>query len=406
MSLLHVIFNIFEIILFVYLGFAAVYILFFSLAGLMPYRPKSADQQFNRKIAVLIPGYKEDLVILDAASQALNQFYPPDNYDVVVVADSFQPATLIELSKLPVKVIEVSFEKSTKSKALNAAMEVIGDDYEIAVILDADNIMAPDFLDRVNRSVGSGFLAVQGHRVAKNMNTTMALLDSVSEEINNHVFRKGHRAVGLSSALIGSGMAFRYDFFKRRMAAIKAIGGFDKELELTMLRDRIRIEYLENAYVFDEKVQKQAVFENQRRRWLSAQFVYFQRFAWDGIVQFIARFNIDYLDKVYQMIQPPRILLLGILTLITLIVGFFSLVNYLPTWEFLAVDFMMWFTIWSFTVIAMGCAVPRKFYTKRTFVAVLSLPWGFWLMIRSLVKTKGANKSFIHTQHGVPDNKE
>ncbi len=406
MSLLHAIFNIFEIVLFVYLGIAAVYILFFSLAGLMPYRPKSADQQFYRKMAVLIPGYKEDLVILEAASQALNQSYPTDSYDVVVVADSFQPETLIELSRLPIKVIEVSFEKSTKSKALNAAMEAIGDDYEIAVILDADNIMAPDFLDRINRSMGNGFLAIQGHRIAKNMNTTMALLDSVSEEINNHIFRKGHRVVGLSSALIGSGMAFRYDFFKRRMAAIKAIGGFDKELELTMLRDRIKIEYLADAYVFDEKVQKQAVFENQRRRWLSAQIVYFQRFAWDGLTQFISRFNIDYLDKVYQMIQPPRILLLGILSLITLIVGFFSLVNYLPTWEFLAVDLMKWFTIWLFTVIAMSCAVPRKFYTKRTLVAVLSLPWGFWLMVRSLLKTKGANKTFIHTQHGVPDDKK
>jgi prepilin-type N-terminal cleavage/methylation domain-containing protein len=241
--------------------------------------------------------------------------------------------------------------------------------------------------------------------MAKNMNTTMALLDSVSEEINNHIFRKGHRVAGLSSALIGSGMAFQYDLFKKRMTEIKAIGGFDKELELTMLRYRIKIEYLDDALVLDEKVQKQAVFENQRRRWLSAQFVYFRRFALDGLIQFLTRFNIDYLDKVYQMIQPPRILLLGIMTILTAIMGAASLINYMWTSEFLALSFLCWFVVWILTVLAFAFSVNRKFYTKQTLLALLTLPMGFWLMFRSLFKLKGANKTFIHTQHGVTENK-
>lgn len=58
--------------------------------------------------------------------------------------------------------------------------------------------------------------AVQTHRIAKNMNNDMALLDAVSEEINNTIFRLGHAKLGLSAALIGSGMAFRYDLFAIR----------------------------------------------------------------------------------------------------------------------------------------------------------------------------------------------
>jgi hypothetical protein len=50
--------------------------------------------------------------------------------------------------------------------------------------------------------------AVQGHRTAKNTNNSWAILDAISEEINNNIFRKGHRVLGLSSAIIGSGMAF------------------------------------------------------------------------------------------------------------------------------------------------------------------------------------------------------
>ncbi len=401
MGILKLLVNCLEVLAWVYLGLAAVYIFLFAMLGIFRYHKKLHLAPTARKMAVLIPGYKEDSVIIGVAEASLKQNYPTGSFDVVVVADSFQPETILALKKLPVKVVEVAFEKSTKSKALNVAMATIGDDYEVAVILDADNIMAPDFLEKINQAFESGFIAVQGHRMAKNMNTTMALLDSVSEEINNHIFRKGHRVAGLSSALIGSGMAFRYDMFKKRMTEIQAIGGFDKELELTMLRDRIKIEYLDDALVLDEKVQKQAVFESQRRRWLSAQFVYFRRFAWDGLIQFFARFNIDYLDKVYQMIQPPRILLLGLLTIITAIMGIASLINYLWLWETLVLSFMNWFAVWILTVLAFLFSVPRKFYTKQTLLALLTLPVGFWLMFRSLFRLRGANKTFIHTQHGI-----
>lgn len=405
MGILKLLVNCLELITFVYLGLAAAYIFLFALLGIFPLHRKFITVPALRKMAVLIPGYKEDAVIMEVAESSLKQSYPSGLFDVVIIADSFQPETIYALKKLPVKVVEVVFDKSTKSKALNAAMAAIGDDYEVAVVLDADNIMAPDFLEKMNQAFESGFIAVQGHRIAKNMNNSMALLDSISEEINNHIFRKGHRVAGLSSALIGSGMAFRYDMFKKRMTEIQSIGGFDKELELTMLRDRIKIEYLDDALVLDEKVQKQAVFENQRRRWLSAQFVYFRRFAWDGLVQFFTHFNIDYLDKVYQMIQPPRILLLGSITIITAIMGISSLINYLWTWEALALSFLYWFVIWVLTVLAFVFSIPAKFYSKKTFLAILTLPVGFWLMFRSLFRLRGANITFIHTQHGVSGDK-
>ncbi|MFA6125923.1 MAG: glycosyltransferase family 2 protein [Bacteroidales bacterium] len=406
MGILQFFIHVLEIVCFIYLGFASLYIFFFAAAGMFRMHKKINPVRINRKMAVLIPGYKEDSVILEVANASLQQTYPSELFDIVIIADSFQPETIAALKELPVKLVEVAFKKSTKSKALNWAMADLGDDYQIAVVLDADNIMAPDFLDKMNRAFDSGFIAVQGHRIAKNMNNSMAVLDSISEEINNHIFRKGHRAVGLSSALIGSGMAFDYNMFKKRMAEIQAIGGFDKELELTMLRDGIRIEYLEDALVLDEKVQKTAVFENQRRRWLSAQFLYFRRFAWNGIVQFFSHHNIDFLDKVYQMIQPPRILLLGLVTVITASLGIAFLIDSVTVKGLLVLDLIPWIGLWLMTVLAFVFSVPGKFYTKKTLLAILMLPMGFWLMVKSLLKLKGANKTFIHTEHGVKDAKD
>ena len=79
--------------------------------------------------------------------------------------------------------------------------------------------------------------------MAKNLDTPLARLDALSEAVNNHVFRRGHAALGLSAALIGSGMAFDYALFAELMAQAEAVGGFDKELELTLTRRGIRIAY-------------------------------------------------------------------------------------------------------------------------------------------------------------------
>ena len=386
--------NLVQGLLLVTTGLATLYILVFAVAGLFYKQPPYPVAARFRKMAVLIPGYKEDEVIVEVARQALRQSYPANSFDVVIIADSFQPETLARLREMPIKVIEVSFEKSTKAKALNKAMEQLGDDYDIAVVLDADNVMAIDFLVKVNKVFEKDYLAVQGHRTAKNMNTSLALLDAVSEEINNHIFRKGHRVAGLSSAIIGSGMAFRYGYFKKMMASVTAVGGFDKEIELKMLKAGDKIEYLDDAYVYDEKVQKAEVFSNQRRRWLSAQLHYFRQDFVSALQDLLSKGNVDYFDKALQFIQPPRILLLGAVLMFGV---FFLLCNsFFGVAPWLSIT---WISVIAACLLSFLLSVPRGFYNTHTLKAMASLPKGMLLMLGSLLRIRGANKKFIHTQH-------
>ena len=62
---------------------------------------------------------------------------------------------------------------------------------KLSMILDADNIMKEGCLESVNAAFQEGANAVQCHRTAKNQQTSVAVLDAISEEINNHLFRKG-----------------------------------------------------------------------------------------------------------------------------------------------------------------------------------------------------------------------
>lgn len=376
-------------ILYTYLAITTLYIFIFAVAGLLPYRKKVAKDKLQRKFAILIPGYKEDDIIVEVCRDALEQNYPKDKFDVVSIADSYNSETLAALRELPIKVIEVSFDKSTKAKALNKAMEVLGDEYDVALILDADNLIADDFLIKINEVFQSGYKAVQGHRVAKNLDTGFAILDAISEEINNHIFRKGSRVLGVSSAIIGSGMAFEYGFFKDMMKDVHAIGGFDKEIDLKMCSNGITIEYVHDAYCYDEKVQKADVFQNQRRRWLSAQFVYFKRFFIPGFIALITKGNIDYFNKAFQTFLFPRILLLGFSGIIFLISLFF----------FPHPIAIAWIALFIIVFVSLLISIPGKFYSIKTLKALLLLPKGFFFMFLSLIRVKGANKQFLHTKH-------
>lgn len=385
--------SVIQILLFTLFGLGVIYLLVFAIAGLFRKKIKYLNNGNYRKIAVFIPGYKEDNVIIEVARQALNQNYPPDLFDIIIIADTFKAETLEKLKELPILVNEVSFEKSSKAKSLNKTMESLHEIYDIAIVLDADNVMANDFLEKMNASFNAGYIAVQGHRLAKNMNNHFAVLDSLSEEINNHIFRSGHRVLGLSAALIGSGMGFDYKIYKRFMSQIESFGE-DKELENKLLKNKIRIEYLDDALVYDEKVSKSTVFINQRTRWIANQLNYATKYLWEGFHE-LFKGNIDFFDKIIQHLLPPRILMLGFLVVLNI----FSILFNNTFWT------ISWGILLAGCLFSLVISIPKKLFTFKTVASVIYLPLSFFLMLISLFRINNAKKGFVHTTHSFNENK-
>ena len=267
----------------IYLTIQVSYLLLFSLAGKIVKKNDFPNATMLRKIRIFVPGYQEDSVIIETAKNILEQDYPKAFFEVVIIADSFLKSTVETLKTLPIKVVEVSFEKSTKGKALQKAIEATAHvPVDILLILDADNHIAKGFLHAVNNAFEQGYEVVQGHRTAKNTQTPFALLDACTEEINNHIFRRGHVAVGLPSALIGSGMAFGWQLFINLIKDIGETSGEDKEIEFRIVRFKKPVAFLDGKYVYDEKVAKTDVFSQQRSRWLATQVEFFEKLKIDN----------------------------------------------------------------------------------------------------------------------------
>jgi cellulose synthase/poly-beta-1,6-N-acetylglucosamine synthase-like glycosyltransferase len=384
--------NIIFLLVFIYLGIYCFYLFLFSLSGKLIHIPPPPETEQFKKFVIYIPAYKEDAIILNTAASAIQLDYPEHLYHVCIIADSLKPETVTQLKAMRLQVVEVVFESSTKSKALHKAIENTTEGFDAAVVYDIDNVAAPDFLQHLNRYLVAGHKVVQGHRVAKNTDTPIAVLDAISEEINNHIFRKAQRVFNLSAAIIGSGMALEYNLFKSVMLRIDAVGGFDKEMGLLLTRDRISVAYSPGAIIYDEKVSQAGNFKNQRKRWLSAQFSLFGKYWKSGITEFFKQGNRDYLNEVYHTAILPRVLMLGIMPIMLV----WSLTGIGPSWHW-------WLAATVLCYAAIIIAIPSSFFNKKLINAVLKLPFIFLTMLMLLFKLKGANKKFIHTAHHTGD---
>lgn len=391
-------FTIIDWTIFTLLALCVCYLLFYAVASKFYQPRKYAESRLQRRFLVLFPAYKEDRVIVSTVSSFLEQEYPKENYDVLVISDGMQTSTNETLSALPIRLQIATYSNSSKAKALTLAMDVTADEtYDAVVIMDADNVTTPNFLAEINRAFNSGLKAVQAHRTGKNMNTDIAILDAISEEINNGFFRSGHNAVGLSAGLAGSGMAFDAEWFRSNVKYLQTAGE-DKELEALLLKQRIHTEYLEQLPVYDEKTQKKEGIKNQRKRWIAAQYGAL-RASLPDFPKALVQGNIDYCDKILQWMLPPRLIQLAGVFGFTFL---FTVVGIVMSLQSGGNEWMIgikWWILSLTQVVAMIVPVPAKLLNRKLGKAILQVPTLALAMIGNLFKLKGANKEFIHTEH-------
>lgn len=382
--------HIFEIIIWFIIAGSVIYVVFFAIISLfyekedrIAIHAAALSDRLN-KFLILYPAYKEDKVIINAVKQFLLQDYPKELYTVIVISDHMEPETNEQLSKLPITLLQPTFEKSSKAKAMQFAIDNVNSDYNNVVILDADNVVRPEFLSQLN-VLSSVYDAIQCHRCAKNANNDVAVLDGASEEINNTIFRKAHNRLGLSSALIGSGMCFKYNIFKENVFKLTTAGE-DREMEALLLHQGVFIKYASEIHVFDEKVSNQDNFQRQRMRWMTAQ-VQSLISQLPKVPKALLHGNINFVDKVIQQALIPRSILIVLLGAISV---FMTIV--VPDWC------EKWWILFAMLALSLFIAIPAPLRTQ-SFKKVMAIPNLVFKMLKNILHIDHKNTDFIHTEH-------
>lgn len=376
-----------DIILWCLMAASTTYIFIFAIASM--FRKKSRNTISSNRLnyfLILVPAYQEDNVILQAVEAFLQQDYPTTHYTVAVISDHMQADTNHQLASLPIILLQPQFSSSSKAKALQYAIANCPESYGKIVILDADNMVEPNFLTSLNHTCNQGYEVIQCHRCAKNSSNEIAVLDSLSEEINNTIFRRAHNQLGLSSALIGSGMCFPYKWFATHVEKLSTAGE-DRELEAMLVQENIYIHFEESILVRDEKVSSEDNFQKQRLRWMTAQVQ--SLFAMlPYLPKAIKSGNINYIDKTIQQALIPRsILIVG--TLLFACISFFIE----PIWS------IKWWILLILVCCIVFVAIPFSMRKAAILSKIIFLPKLVWRMLCNVSKIDRHNKKFIHTEH-------
>ncbi len=363
-----------------------VYLWFFALAGFFYKKPKSINFDKQHRFLILIPAFKSDKVLLNTVHIALKQEYPKEYFHIMVGADELQENTITKLENCGVEVVRIPQGINKKGFALQQMLS-IKNDYDYAVVLDVDNIIEVDFLKRVNQYINPDKAQVfQTHRKALNTDTPLALLDALSEEVNNHIFRKGHRALGLPSALIGSGMVLPFHLFKNWSNNLNTVVE-DKELELIIIEQKIGIEYLCDINVLDEKTRDVEGLARQRQRWVSGQFLVFKLFFAQSI-KYLFKGNFAYFEKVIQSALLPRILVPAGFSFLVLVSLLFHLTIFLLSLKSLFLSILLF---------AVLCPPYLRKRFNKDIIKIL--PKLVWIYVLNMFKLNKGSKSFNPTKH-------
>ncbi len=332
------IFNYIDWILFILIAVTVLYFGFYAITSLFARHSETPKAKKENRFIILIPSHKSGKSLEMTVKSVLGQTYPQRQFDVTVIADKENEMTMFHLAQQPITLLTPTFKKSSRTKLFQLAINNLPQFkiYDAVVILDAGDVVEAEFLEQVNEAFESaGTKAIQLHKLSLNRDTTSARLSAIFEEINNSIFRRGHMSIGLSSALASSGIVFDFNWYKNYILNAKT-NWTEKELEATLIRQHIYIDYFDNISVYNEKARQAEDFNREHRNWIWTQFRTFIRNARYLPIAIMNR-HYDLADKILQWMLIPRLILMAVILGMSIIIPFIYFTAAIKWWIMFAV---------------------------------------------------------------------
>lgn len=261
----------------------AICLLCFCFLGVLHIRAKKVKLEIKpkdkkTKFAVIIPARYESKVIDTNLNALYNANYPKEFLDIYVIVESMNDPT-VELCKKYERVkifLRTNLENEGKGHALDECINDIfanNDIYDAFLILDADNVITPEFLNKMSDAYQAGYDAACGKRNNKDWNSSWVSSSScLTFTAINSIQNKKKTAMGLSVTFTGTG-------FFVSCNVLRKLGGWkffslteDYEFSTFVMCNGIKNCYVEDAVFYDEQPKSLRQSIIQRTRWIKGYF--------------------------------------------------------------------------------------------------------------------------------------
>ena len=230
------------------------------------------------RFAVIIPARNESAVIEENLRALQSADYPQELHKAYVIVESMQDPTVEICRKYPnVEIyLRKNYDRPGKGPALDECLKSIfqtDEQFDAVLLLDADNVIAPNFFARLNDAYVAGYDAACGKRNNSNWNSSATSAASgLTFMVINTLQNKSKASRGMNVMFTGTGFYIRYDVLKKLGGWPFATMTEDYEFSTYALCNGITTTYLEDAIYYDE--QPEGLWQSilQRTRWVKGFF--------------------------------------------------------------------------------------------------------------------------------------
>ena len=397
------------IIILVYI--ISFYYLSISVLGLLVRKKENRVVSKKNKFAIVIAAHNEEKVISNSLRSLKELNYDKDYFDIFVVADNCTDRTS-EFSRKEGVFLFERFDDKNKGKGFalewmfNKIFE-FDEAYSAIIVLDADNVVSPNFLSEMNIKLNNGHKVIQGYIDSKNPNDNWLTMSySIAFWNNNRLFQLSRDNLGLSCQLSGTGFCLAIETLKKVGWGATCLTE-DLEFTCKLNMNDMRVVTAYKAVVYDEKPLTLKQSWNQRRRWMQGFADVSGRYFWKLVDKFIRQRNLKALDCALYSTQPIVITILGIVSVFNMLRLLFSIFMYLfsgqaLTFEFKALELIsLGYFVFQFLLTPIMLYLDSKLNFKTLFYYILVYPFYIitWIPISIQGILNKNKKEWFHTEH-------
>jgi peptidoglycan-N-acetylglucosamine deacetylase len=338
---------------------------------------------YQPKVAVLIPAYNEEKVIVRTVRSALTSDY--SNLHVIVIDDGSKDKTLevarreFAAEEAAGRVLILTKPNSGKADALNYGLEHLTDE-EFFVGIDADTVIAPDAISHlVPHFLNPKVAAVAGNAKVGNRVNLWTRWQALEYITSQNFERRALNTLGAVSVVPGAIGAWR-------VSTVKEAGGYhhdtvaeDADLTMALLRNGYRVEYEDLALAFTEAPVNANGLMRQRFRWsfgiLQAVWKHSGVFARKGVLGWVALPNILIFQILLPIVSPLIDIMFALGAIWYFIQKFFHPESTDPASFQRLVIFFLVFLVIDFIASCIAFALERRRPEGREDGWLLSQVW-------------------------------
>ena len=298
--------------------FFTIYGLYYLITGLFAFaKPKTEQMIANKlhKFMIVIAARNEEKVIGNLIDSLKKQNYDKDSYEINVIINNSADNTYEVSKKHGANTIKCEVPVKSKGEVLHYVFNKFRDkEFDAYIIFDADNVVHPDFLMHMNKSLNSGFKVAQGFRDSKNyQDNWISGSYTLFYYIQNFFFNLSRKKLKASASINGTGFMVQKDLIES--IDFKPVT-LTEDVELTTvcaIRNE-RIDFVKEAITYDEQPTSFKVSLIQRLRWSKGNLQCWKKYHRELIKAFHKYHNLPavdmYLNNLAAIVQVISMIVL------------------------------------------------------------------------------------------------